>query len=142
MSENIEALFKQISHGVYVIGVTDGTYQNAFTAAWVMQVSFNPLLLAISINPEHYNMPSLSILAIQTRIRWWGFNGISIRQVRLSYQKVWLILIVRSVIIAMPVIIRSPSVKLSQRLDLMRVVHCYIARLGIWMVVANYINKL
>jgi flavin reductase (DIM6/NTAB) family NADH-FMN oxidoreductase RutF len=38
-----------------VIGVTDGTYQNAFTAAWVMQVSFNPLLLAISINPEHYS---------------------------------------------------------------------------------------
>ena len=55
MSENIEALFKQISHGVYVIGVTDGTYQNVFTAAWVMQVSFNPLLLAISINPEHYS---------------------------------------------------------------------------------------
>ena len=55
MSENIEALFKQISHGVYVIGVTDGTYQNAFTASWVMQVSFNPLLLAISINPEHYS---------------------------------------------------------------------------------------
>ncbi len=55
MSENIEALSKQISHGVYVIGVTDGAYQNAFTAAWVMQVSFNPLLLAISINPEHYS---------------------------------------------------------------------------------------
>ncbi|MCX7106608.1 MAG: flavin reductase family protein [Methylococcales bacterium] len=55
MSENIEALSKQISHGGYVIGVTDGTYQNAFTAAWVMQVSFNPLLLAISINPEHYS---------------------------------------------------------------------------------------
>jgi flavin reductase (DIM6/NTAB) family NADH-FMN oxidoreductase RutF len=55
MSENIEALSKQISHGVYVIGVTDGAYQNAFTAAWVMQVSFKPLLLAISINPEHYS---------------------------------------------------------------------------------------
>ena len=55
MVENPEALFKQISHGVYVIGVTDGTHQNAFTAAWVMQVSFNPLLLAISINPEHYS---------------------------------------------------------------------------------------
>jgi flavin reductase (DIM6/NTAB) family NADH-FMN oxidoreductase RutF len=42
-------LVKQISHGVYVIGVRD----NAFTAAWVMQVSFNPLLLAFSINPKH-----------------------------------------------------------------------------------------
>jgi flavin reductase (DIM6/NTAB) family NADH-FMN oxidoreductase RutF len=55
MTENLEALFKQISHGVYVIGVSDGTHQNAFTAAWVMQVSFNPPLLAISINPEHYS---------------------------------------------------------------------------------------
>jgi flavin reductase (DIM6/NTAB) family NADH-FMN oxidoreductase RutF len=53
--ENPEALFKQICHGVYVVGVTDGERQNAFTAAWVMQVSFNPLLLAISINPEHYS---------------------------------------------------------------------------------------
>jgi flavin reductase (DIM6/NTAB) family NADH-FMN oxidoreductase RutF len=55
MAENIDALFKQISCGVYVIGVSDGTHQNAFTAAWVMPVSFNPLLLAISINPEHYS---------------------------------------------------------------------------------------
>lgn len=55
MIENPEALFKQVCHGVYVVGVTDGERQNAFTAAWVMQVSFNPLLLAISINPEHYS---------------------------------------------------------------------------------------
>jgi len=55
MIENPEALFKQISHGVYLIGVSDGERQNAFTAAWVMQVSFNPPLLAISINPEHYS---------------------------------------------------------------------------------------
>ncbi len=55
MIENPDTLFKQISHGVYVIGVSDGTHQNAFTAAWVMQVSFNPPLLAISINPEHYS---------------------------------------------------------------------------------------
>lgn len=55
MIKNLDSLFKQISHGVYVIGVSDGTHQNAFTAAWVMQVSFNPPLLAISINPEHYS---------------------------------------------------------------------------------------
>ena len=55
MIENIEALFKQISCGVYVIGVSDGERQNAFTAAWVMPVSFNPPLLAVSINPEHYS---------------------------------------------------------------------------------------
>jgi flavin reductase (DIM6/NTAB) family NADH-FMN oxidoreductase RutF len=48
-------LFKQLSHGVYVIAVSDGVHHNAFTAAWVMQVSFDPPLLAISINPEHYS---------------------------------------------------------------------------------------
>lgn len=54
--ENIESLIKQISHGVYVIGVSDGgEHRNAFTAAWVMQVSFNPLLLVFSINPAHYS---------------------------------------------------------------------------------------
>lgn len=55
MISNTEALFKMLSHGVYVIAVSDGIHQNAFTASWVMQVSFNPLLLAISINPEHYS---------------------------------------------------------------------------------------
>ncbi len=54
-------LVKQISHGVYVIGVSDGCHQNAFTAAWVMQVSFEPLLLAISINPEHYSYQLLQV---------------------------------------------------------------------------------
>ncbi len=55
MIENIETLVKQISHGVYAIGVGVGERQNVFTAAWVMQVSFDPLLLAISINPQHYS---------------------------------------------------------------------------------------
>ncbi len=48
-------LFKCLTHGVYVIAVSDGIHHNAFTAAWVMQVSFDPPLLAISINPEHYS---------------------------------------------------------------------------------------
>ena len=36
-----------------MIGVANGEERNAFTAAWVMQVSFDPLLLALSINPQH-----------------------------------------------------------------------------------------
>lgn len=55
MIENPDQLTKLINHGVYVIGVSDGEHQNAFTAAWVMQVSFDPLLLAISINPGNYS---------------------------------------------------------------------------------------
>lgn len=53
MSNTIETLCKFISHGVYVIGVNDRKQEHAFTAAWVMQVSFEPLLLAFSINPKH-----------------------------------------------------------------------------------------
>lgn len=55
MAEPIADLCKLISHGVYVVGVSDGRHRNAFTAAWVMQVSFDPLMLALSINPEHYS---------------------------------------------------------------------------------------
>ena len=50
MSE-ISELFHRLTAGVYVVGVTDGAKRDAFTAAWVMQASFDPLLLALSINP-------------------------------------------------------------------------------------------
>jgi flavin reductase (DIM6/NTAB) family NADH-FMN oxidoreductase RutF len=53
MQAQIAALFQRLTQGVYVIGVVDQTRVNAFTAAWVMQVSFNPPLLALSINPHN-----------------------------------------------------------------------------------------
>lgn len=49
----LAALFKKLTHGVYVVGVAGDDKVNGFTAAWVMQVSFDPLLLALSINPGH-----------------------------------------------------------------------------------------
>jgi flavin reductase (DIM6/NTAB) family NADH-FMN oxidoreductase RutF len=49
----IASLFRTITLGVYAVGVTDGQRQDAFTAAWVMQASFDPLILAISINPDN-----------------------------------------------------------------------------------------
>jgi len=66
MIENPDQLSKLISHGVYVVGVSDGERQNAFAAAWVMQVSFDPFLLAISINPEHYSYQLLKTGGICT----------------------------------------------------------------------------
>jgi len=51
--KEIEKLLKYINQGVYVVGVANAQQTNAFTAAWVMQVSFSPVLLAISINPKH-----------------------------------------------------------------------------------------
>ncbi len=53
--KQLNELLKQITHGVYVIGVSDGENKNAFTASWVMQVSFDPLLLAFSVNPQHHS---------------------------------------------------------------------------------------
>lgn len=53
MSGSIAALFQRLTQGVYVVGVAHGQARNAFTAAWVMQVSYDPLLLALSINPNH-----------------------------------------------------------------------------------------
>ena len=62
MTSSIAALFRTLTQGVYVIGVAHGEERNAFTAAWVMQVSFDPLLLALSINPGHssYRLPKES----------------------------------------------------------------------------------
>ncbi len=53
MSGPTAALFQRLTQGVYVIGVAHRETRNAFTAAWVMQVSFDPVLLALSINPNH-----------------------------------------------------------------------------------------
>ncbi|MGH2567380.1 MAG: flavin reductase family protein, partial [Bacteroidota bacterium] len=53
MKKDLAFLFRQLTHGVYVVGVTHKKKDNAFTAAWVMQVSFKPLLLALSIHPDH-----------------------------------------------------------------------------------------
>lgn len=53
MNVPLADLFRRITTGVYVIGVGHGELRNAFTAAFVMQVSYDPLLLALSINPRH-----------------------------------------------------------------------------------------
>ena len=53
MSGSIATLFQRLTQGVYVVGVARGETRDAFTAAWVMQVSYDPLLLALSINANH-----------------------------------------------------------------------------------------
>jgi flavin reductase (DIM6/NTAB) family NADH-FMN oxidoreductase RutF len=52
-------LFRTLTTGVYVVGVAHGGRAGAFTAAWITQVSFAPLLLALSINAEHASYPML-----------------------------------------------------------------------------------
>lgn len=53
MNSKLADLLGRISHGVYVVGVAAEGHCNAFTAAWVMQVSFDPPMVALSINPAH-----------------------------------------------------------------------------------------
>ena len=55
MSEKLASLFNTLTHGVYVVGVAAGGKVNAFTAACVMQASFDPPMLVLSINPQHYS---------------------------------------------------------------------------------------
>ncbi len=55
----IEAAFRRLTLGVYVVSVAGNGRADAFTAAWVMQASFDPLLLALSINREHASYPLL-----------------------------------------------------------------------------------
>jgi len=59
MSNHLAALFRRLTLGVYVVGVAHGERRHAFTAAWIMQVSFDPLLLALSISPQSSSYPLL-----------------------------------------------------------------------------------
>ncbi|ARN80037.1 flavin reductase family protein [Methylocystis bryophila] len=53
MGDSIATLFQRLTQGVYVVGVAHGGARNAFTAAWVMQASFDPLLIVLSIHARH-----------------------------------------------------------------------------------------
>lgn len=59
MTPEIVALFRRLTYGVYVVGVADGERRDGFTAAWVMQTAFDPLLLAVSVNPHNASYPIL-----------------------------------------------------------------------------------
>lgn len=56
---DIAALLHRLSLGVYVVGAAHGRRRDAFTAAWLTQVSFDPLLVALSVNPTHATYPLL-----------------------------------------------------------------------------------
>jgi len=52
MSGSVAALFQRLTQGVYWWAWLR-EMRNAFTAAWVTQVSFDRLLLALGINSHH-----------------------------------------------------------------------------------------
>ena len=50
-------VFRRLSVGVYVVGASHGGRADAFTAAWLTQISFEPLLVALSVNPGNATYP-------------------------------------------------------------------------------------
>jgi flavin reductase (DIM6/NTAB) family NADH-FMN oxidoreductase RutF len=58
---DVARLFHQLTYGVYVIGAAHDGRRDAFTAAWVTQVSFDPLLIALSVNPGNATYPLLRV---------------------------------------------------------------------------------
>jgi flavin reductase (DIM6/NTAB) family NADH-FMN oxidoreductase RutF len=59
MSDAPIELFRRLTHGLYVVGVAHDGRRDGFTAGWITQVSFQPLFLALSINPTHASYPLL-----------------------------------------------------------------------------------
>ncbi len=59
MNDHPLEVFRRLTNGLYVVGVAHGEQKDGFTAAWITQVSFSPLLLALSINPGHASYPIL-----------------------------------------------------------------------------------
>lgn len=53
------AVFHRLTSGVYVIGVAHAAQIDAFTAAWLTQVAFDPLLVAVSVNSANASYPLL-----------------------------------------------------------------------------------
>jgi flavin reductase (DIM6/NTAB) family NADH-FMN oxidoreductase RutF len=47
---------RKIPHGLYVVGVKDGTQQNAFTGSWLTQVSFTPPLIALGVRRDSHSL--------------------------------------------------------------------------------------
>jgi flavin reductase (DIM6/NTAB) family NADH-FMN oxidoreductase RutF len=50
-------LFRRLTNGVYVVTASHAEQSDGFTAAWVTQVSFDPLLLVLSVNPGNATWP-------------------------------------------------------------------------------------
>ena len=46
---------RKIPHGVYIVGVKQGSQLNAFTATWFTQVSFTPPLVALGIKKDSHS---------------------------------------------------------------------------------------
>lgn len=54
-----KATLRLITYGLYAVGVAAGQERNLFTANWLSQVSFDPPLLAVSVENDGYSIDLL-----------------------------------------------------------------------------------
>ena len=59
-------VLRLFTYGLYAIGVRREDEANAFTANWLTQVSFDPLLLALSVGREAWSWPLLEETGVFT----------------------------------------------------------------------------
>ena len=55
----VAELFRRITLGVYVVGVSHEQHRAAFTAAWIMPAAYDPPMLALGVNPANACHPLL-----------------------------------------------------------------------------------
>lgn len=54
-----KAVLRAFTYGLYAVGVADGDSRNMFTANWLTQVSFDPPLLALSVENNGHSIELL-----------------------------------------------------------------------------------
>lgn len=52
-----KTVLRMFSYGLYIVTCQDGERRNAFTANWLTQVSFEPPLVALSVEREAASLP-------------------------------------------------------------------------------------
>ncbi|MGC8573617.1 MAG: flavin reductase family protein [Caldisphaera sp.] len=52
--KNYQEIINMTTNGVYVIGSKNKGIINGMTCAWLTQISFEPMLIAVSIDKSHY----------------------------------------------------------------------------------------
>lgn len=57
MTNSPVAVFRRLTSGVYVVGAAHRGRTSAFTAAWITQVAFEPLFIAVSVNTGNASYP-------------------------------------------------------------------------------------
>jgi len=50
-----KTILRKMPHGVYIVGVRNGTQVNAFTGTWLTQVSITPPLVALGVKKDTHS---------------------------------------------------------------------------------------